>query len=109
MKQIFTLITVLCFFAICEVSAQTTTSEKSKNNSEKTVLSRGNSNNNFDSNKDENNYQTKTTTAPEDNEAEGTSNIKTSNTNYRSIMNTKQSEKRDVTVSKKTNTVVPKK
>lgn len=111
MKKIFILFSLLCFIVVTGANAQTTTTEKNQVKSNKTVATRDNALKVLDKSntQDSDSDQTKTTTAPETEKMEGTTNSNTTKTYNRSVVSNKQCEKREVTVSKKTNIVTPKK
>ncbi|MFH0864844.1 MAG: hypothetical protein V1904_01525 [Bacteroidota bacterium] len=110
MKKIFILFSLFSFIVVTGINAQTTTTEKNQTKTNKVVVTRDNALKVIDSNSNtQDSDQTKTTTAPEKEEMEGTTNNNTTKTYNRSIVSNKQCEKRQVTVSKKTNIVTPKK
>lgn len=86
-------------------NAQTTTTKKNQTKSNKITVTRCNT-----VKENDNSDQTKTTTAPEnEGKMEGTKNTSNQKTTNQTIVNNKQCEKKVVTVSKRTNIVVPKK
>jgi hypothetical protein len=107
MKKIFILFSLLSFIVVTGANAQTTTKDNNPTKENKKVtVTRDNALKVLDKTE-----QTKTTTAPEKNEEfNGTSNNNSTNNTYnRSDVNNKQTEKREVTITKKTDIVTPKK
>lgn len=109
MKKIFILFSLLCFIVVTGANAQTTTTKKNQVKSNKIVVTRDNALKVLDKSNTQDSDQTKTTTAPETEKMEGTTNNDATKTYNRNVVSNKQCEKREVTVSKKTNIVTPKK